>query len=639
MVFMSAMPLMVLQQVRELFLVDNEFEVDSSFEPAAFAEEGRRQAHEAVGKGAKPNLPIFSILDSIDFSDHFVIIGDVGTGKSTVTPIHEFELRGRDRQILIREPSRASCNALFYSLEALHPEVKDELAVITKDTKINVGGKIKIVTDGVLLRMLAEESITDSSVYFDESHQMSSQLELCMSLARKQGARTRNLLRVMSATLDPAEFLSFLGISKLYPLSGRSHPVRIEVELAKDVDDMFDALALRLRARPRDESWLVFLPTRRLVEKFAGVYGGTYIHGGLEGSEVNKIQKRAELDRNLRIFATNVIASSVNIYVDNVMIFNEVIDSKDRLGQKTLKYRKLDNNSLLQMIGRIGRFKPGRAVIISDTPIPRKITPTPVRKDLERETPFDLVLLMAKYGLVLSQLEFMSKVDHREVAFAEDWLADIGAIDRRTRGITEKGLLMSEIPYEPDFAHMISSALISDDYPMARFLLASGAFGDSLNHAYKSEMESVACELLYGFDRSNELNVKAHLLKRYSEDKDGSFASRLAADGIFVRFVDEAWKNFEAARSALNDVLESRKKKPVPKEVAVDPDVWELEAYLEDCLSFEKFELYEASQYDLRHVEIEGRFLARAVTMNYKRILFDIVGLGGRRHRGGRGGR
>ena len=36
-------------------------------------------------------LPIFDVLDKIDFSDHFVLIWDVGTGKSTVTPIHEFE--------------------------------------------------------------------------------------------------------------------------------------------------------------------------------------------------------------------------------------------------------------------------------------------------------------------------------------------------------------------------------------------------------------------------------------------------------------------------------------------------------------------------------------------------------------------
>src|SRR5467141_1106244 len=137
---------------------------------------GRRggQAQEMIRNRPGPKLPIFSILDSIDFSDHFVIIGDVGTGKSTITPVREFELSKGRREIVIREPSRAACNALYYSLQALHPELEHELAVITKDTQINVTGKIKIVTDGVLLRMLAETSIIDSSIYFDEGHQMSS---------------------------------------------------------------------------------------------------------------------------------------------------------------------------------------------------------------------------------------------------------------------------------------------------------------------------------------------------------------------------------------------------------------------------------------------------------------------------------
>ncbi len=584
------------------------------------------QAQKTADKRPEPRLPIFSILDSIDFSEHFIVIGDVGTGKSTVTPIHEYGLWKGTRHIVIREPSRAACNALFYSLQALYPELGDELAVITKDTQINVGGKIKIVTDGVLLRMLAESAIYDSSIYFDESHQMTSQLELCMSLAKRQEASARNLFRVMSATIDPKEFLSFLGISNLYRMSGRAYRVSLEAELADDLNGMLKILDRYLYSQPRDESWLVFLPTRRLVEKYASSYRGVYIHGGLEGSEVNRIQRRAELDKNLRVFATNVIASSVNIYVDNVLIFDDVIDSKDKLGQKTLHYTSIDNNSLLQMIGRIGRFKPGRAVILTDAPLPKRIDPIPVRKALETETPFDLVLLMSKYGLKLSELEFMSKLDHREVAFAENWLVEIGAIDRH-RKTTGKGLLMSEIPYEPDFAHMISSALISGDYDMARWLLASGSFGDSLNHAYKSEREREARRFLYGFDRTNELNIKAHLLKGYAEDNDGSFVSKLVANGLFPGFVEEAWKNHEAAREALNDLLSASKKRPILKEVVVDADPIKLKPYLENCLSFERFGPHERKGHEFKEMNITGPFYARALTINYRRILFDIVAL------------
>ena len=614
-------------------MAGNEPSVDYGHGPPAVPENGLEgQAEKTTDKRPEPRLPIFSILNSIDFSEHFIIIGDVGTGKSTVTPIHEYGLWKGKKQIVIREPSRASCNALFYSLQALHPELGDELAVITKDTQINVSGNIKIVTDGVLLRMLAENAIYDSSIYFDESHQMTSQLELCMSLAKKQEASTRNLFRVMSATIDPKEFLSFLGISNLYRMSGRRYHVSLEAELAVDLNGMFKTLDRYLYSQPRDESWLVFLPTRRLVEKYASSYRGVYIHGGLEGSEINRIQRRAELDKNLRIFATNVIASSVNIYVDNVLIFDDVIDSKDKLGQKTLHYTSIDNNSLLQMIGRIGRFKPGRAVILSDTPLPKKINPIPVRKALETETPFDLVLLMSKYGLKLSELEFMSKVDHREVAFAENWLVEIGAIDRQ-RKTAWKGLLMSEIPYEPDFAHMISSALISGDYDMARWLLASGAFGDSLNHAYKSERERQARRFLYGFDNTNELNIKAHLLKGYAEDNDGSFVSKLVANGLFPGFVEEAWKNHEAAREALNDLLSASKKRPILEEVVVDADATKLKPYLENCLSFERFGPHERKGHEFKEMSIEGPFYARALTINYRRILFDIIAMTSARKR------
>src|SRR5436189_5328600 len=360
-------------------LAGNELGGDYNYRPPAVPDIGEERRAKATDKPSEPPLPISSILDSIDFSDHFIIIGDVGTGKSTVTPVREFELSKGRREIVIREPSRAACNALYYSLQALHPDLGDELAVITKHTQINVTGKIKIVTDGVLLRMLAENSIHDSSIYFDESHQMSSQLELCMSLAKKEEDNAKNLFRVMSATIDPKEFLSFLGISNLYRMSGRRYPVKLDTELAGDLNGMCGNLARYLYSQPRDESWLVFLPTRKLVERYADSYRGVYIHGGLEGSEINKIQRRAEPEKNLRIFATNVIASSVNIYVDNVLIFDDVIDSKDKLGQKTLHYTSIDNNSLLQMMGRVGRFKPGRAVILTDSPLPKKIDPIPVR--------------------------------------------------------------------------------------------------------------------------------------------------------------------------------------------------------------------------------------------------------------------
>jgi hypothetical protein len=174
---------------------------------------------------------------------------------------------------------------------------------------------------------------------------------------------------------------------------------------------------------------------------------------------------------------------------------------------------------------------------------------------------------------------------------------------------------------------MISSALISGDYDMARWLLASGSFGDSLNHAYKSEREREARRFLYGFDRTSELNIKAHLLKGYAEDDDGSFVSKLVANGLFPGFVEEAWKNHEAAREALNDLLAASKKEPIPREVVIDADPIKLKPYLENCLSFERFGPHERKGHEFKEMSIEGPFYARALTINYRRILFDIIAM------------
>ena len=278
------------------------------------------------------------------------------------------------------------------------------------------------------------------------------------------------------------------------------------------------------------------------------------------------------------------------------------------------------------MLGRIGRFKPGRAVLVTDTPNPRTKSPVKVRKSLEKETPFDLVLLMSKYGLRLSNLEFMSKLNMNELEFAEKWLYEIKAIDGKTHTITEKGLLMSEIPYDPDFAHMISEAIMEDDYNVARFLLASGAFGDSLNHAYKLEAEALALEYLYGLDNKSELSVKAKLLKKYSEDREARFVSTLADNGIFLRFVEEAWKNYEAARESLNDILPYGSEK-ISGEVLANLEPSFLSEYLKDCLTFERYYLHEASEFGIDNVRIEGDFFARSLTMNFRKKLFDIVAL------------
>ena len=59
----------------------------------------------------------------------------------------------------------------------------------------------------------------------------------------------------------------------------------------------------------------------------------------------------------------------------------------------------------------------------------------------------------------------------------------------------------------------------------------------------------------------------------------------------------------------------------------IDADVNKLRPYLENCLSFERFGPHERKGHEFKEMSIEGPFYARALTINYRRILFDIVAL------------
>src|SRR5437879_12496578 len=101
----------------------------------------------------------------------------------------------------------------------------------------------------------------------------------------------------------------------------------------------------------------------------------------------------------------------------------------------------------------------------------------------------------------------------------------------------------------------------------------------------------------------------------------------MEANGLFPVYCEEAWNNHEATREALNDLLSASKKRPIPKEVVVDAAVIKLKPYLETCLSFERFGPRERKGHEFKEMSIEGQFYARTLTINYRRILFDIVAL------------
>jgi hypothetical protein len=75
-------------------------------------------------------------------------------------------------------------------------------------------------------------------------------------------------------------------------------------------------------------------------------------------------------------------------------------------------------------------------------------------------------------------------------------------------------------------------------------------------------------------------------------------------------------------------VLSTQNRERIPREVLTDLESSRLRPYLKDCLSFEQYYLHEADQFGIdQNLEIDGDFFARSITMNFRKILFDIVAM------------
>src|SRR5438552_15267659 len=76
----------------ESTLAGNELGVDYDYRPPAVPNIGEESRAKATNKPPEPPLPIFSLLDSIYFSDHFLIYVDVETVKITDTQVRDLDM-------------------------------------------------------------------------------------------------------------------------------------------------------------------------------------------------------------------------------------------------------------------------------------------------------------------------------------------------------------------------------------------------------------------------------------------------------------------------------------------------------------------------------------------------------------------
>lgn len=328
---------------------------------------------------------------------------------------------------------------------------------------------VLVITPGVALHWFKSRTLTSKDlVVIDEIHQTSEHLELSMALAKRAGCE----FVWMSATIDPRLYSEYLGAREVISCSTYDPTKRSAVSChSKDCQVFVFENAERFITQQRAVA--VFVPTRVMAENLSRSTSERFAEQGLHcdfyhgGEQVEKLRQflKGDIPKPFIIFMTTAGASSLNILgLDTVVIVDEMYTDVVHAGVRVLEKVPLDNNTLLQMGGRVnGRMASSEIHILTkrylDFHALRPGVPAFVLGgDLRR-----VALTCARIGINLSDLDVIAQVNHEKYATEVARFKERGLIEQDGDDLTAYGKAVESLPVEPHWAEVLVRAQESGD--------------------------------------------------------------------------------------------------------------------------------------------------------------------------------
>jgi ATP-dependent helicase HrpA len=367
----------------------------------------------------------------------FGIVAGTGTGKTlAIRPIAEEILRG----------------------DALRVGVVNREREATPETPT---WNLIIVTTGIARRWFEEGDILPTdTIVVDEIHQTSAELELCLALGKRVGAR----FVWLSATVNPSFYAKYLNSGDVLEVfnfdPNKAADVRV---LHKKPLQFLDEGFLRQLVKQR-RGVALFVPTRKGVEeaaehvrRFAPRVNTAFYHGGepiriirpfLEGGE----QKPYFLAMTAAGQSALNVSGLDTVVIDDVKFFNAI----DR-GRNVLTQEHLGANEILQMAGRVhGRVEGGRVFILSDRDIQfNHLQPTEPEFQLAGDSE-RVAITCAALGVRADELELPIPLDKVAYRQAMELLERRGIVEHGR--LTGYGRAVEAMPVDRPWAELLVNA-------------------------------------------------------------------------------------------------------------------------------------------------------------------------------------
>lgn len=422
---------------------------------------------------------------------------------------------------------------------------------------------VVVVTTGIARRWLTDDLVfRRDTIVVDEIHQTSAELELCLALGKRIGAR----FIWLSATVDPTFYARYLDSDEVLETSAFDPALAATVQvLAKKPEQFLDDRTVRRFISER-RGVAVFLPTRAEVERLGADLGArfprlnaAFYHGG-QPIRVIRPFLEGEVSKPFLLAMTAAGQSALNVPgLDTVVIYDARYGNVVDRGRNVLHRLYLGANEILQMAGRVhGRVAGGAVHILSDRILDfallRPVAPEfQLAGDAER-----VALTCAAIGVDATDLELPVPLDRDAYRHAVARLTGRGLIaDGR---LTHYGKQVEALPVDRPWAELLLHA-----GPELLPVVAGASSIDSL-HRMTREERNLDGVVVPGSDHLTTYNLLAEAVNRFGRVSnvhglprhvfdETELAGWADARGVLMKAIEEGALGMAAAYRALDVAL------------------------------------------------------------------------------------
>ncbi len=432
-----------------------------------------------VKASALPDLPVQEALpalgDALASRTAVLLEAPPGAGKSTLVPLVLLDSAWlKAQKILMLEPRRIAARAVANRMARLMNEpVGRTVGFRTRlETRVSRDTRIEVVTEGILTRMLQEDSSLAGvgCVIFDEFHERSVNADLGLALCIECQQTLREDLRilVMSATLDLEPLARLLGQAPVIRAQGRLFPVATHyVPRRNDLPPELQlAQVVRSALQQHLGDVLCFLPgaaeirrVQRNLEEM-GLERNVRVlplYGDLESAAQDAALAPAPPGERKVVLATSIAETSLTIEGVQVVVdsgLRRFSEFDPTTGMSRLQTGKVSQAAADQRRGRAGRLSAGDCYRIwsegAHASLSAQTPPEILHADLA-----PLALELACWGAMdAASLAWLDPPPPAPLDQARELLLRLEAIDAQHR-ITAHGRELEKIGMHPRLAHML----------------------------------------------------------------------------------------------------------------------------------------------------------------------------------------